>query len=400
MDHKPRFTIPPEYKDQLRVAENPDSRSDEEILHSLQQHAPVTSQKNIWGFWDKGVAKMPGWCLRNVCDWVRINGPSWTVRILDAVPDSPNYALKFVSPDLLPQTFVNGTMTGEYVGPHSCDFLRGACLWTHGGVFMDVGNILFRKLDRVCWDQLEDPDSPHEVSAALMYGTFMANHFVASQKGNEFIKRWHDLFVHLWQDRTNHDKIIENPLIAFALQLSFKESQDADFKWDFKAEPAVVMNYVAQVLAWIRLCMLEDAGDGFSGVDYWMKRVLLFDSLQESWGAEATVGFGGPKLCNALATKLDAPKDSEEYKTGYNLVWRLLSASTLQKITHGKNLTVTPSLGVIWEEPGNQNKDHEPGTFAELMRYGSTHFEQTRESVRYVQAKRPEMSLKKGLLEP
>jgi hypothetical protein len=55
---------------------------------------------------------------------------------------------------------------------------------------MDVGNILFRKLDRVCWDQLEDPDSPHEVSAALMYGTFMANHFVASQKGNEFIKRW------------------------------------------------------------------------------------------------------------------------------------------------------------------------------------------------------------------
>lgn len=189
-------------------------------------------------------------------------------------------------------------------------------------------------------------------------------------------------------------------MVAFALQLSFKESQDADFKWDFKVEPVVVMNYIAQVLAWIRLCMLEDAGDGFSGVDYWMKHVLLFDSLQESWGAEATVGFGGPKLFNALATKLDAPEDSEEYKTGYNLVWRLLSASTLQKITHGKNLTATPSVGVLWEETGNENKDHEPGTFAELMRYGCTHFEQTRESVKYVQAKRPEMTLKKGLLEP
>ncbi len=191
MGSKPRFTIPPEYQDQLRVVENPDSRSDDEILHSLQQHAPVTSEKNVWGFWDRGVERMPGWCQgRNVCDWVRISGPSWTVRILDAVPDSPNYALKFVSPDLLPQTFVNGTMTGEYVGPHSCDFLRGACLWTHGGVFMDVGNILFRNFDRVCWNQLADLESPYEVCTALMYGTVMANHFVASRKGNEFIKRW------------------------------------------------------------------------------------------------------------------------------------------------------------------------------------------------------------------
>ena len=73
---------------------------------------------------------------------------------------------------------------------HSADFLRGACLHLHGGVWMDVGIILIRQLDNICWKQLEDPESPFEVSVPWMYGTVMANHFVASRKGNPFIKRW------------------------------------------------------------------------------------------------------------------------------------------------------------------------------------------------------------------
>ena len=55
---------------------------------------------------------------------------------------------------------------------------------------MDVGIILIRQLDDICWKQLEDPKSPFEVSVPWMYGTVMANHFVASRKGNPFIKRW------------------------------------------------------------------------------------------------------------------------------------------------------------------------------------------------------------------
>lgn len=146
--------------------------------------------------------------------------------------------------------------------------------------------------------------------------------------------------------------------------------------------------------------MLENARDGFSGTEYWMNNILIYDVLQENWAAEATVGFGGPVLFNALSTKLDAPKDSEEYQTAYKLVWRLLSESTMQKITHGKNLTETPSVGVMWEEPGNENKDHEPGTFAELFRYGIINFRQTRESIRYMKPEKPKTTLGKGLLEP
>lgn len=111
-------------------------------------------------------------------------------EILDSIPGSPNNALKWVPAEMLPETFVNGTMDGPYTGPHSADFLRGACLYLYGGVWMDVGIILIRTLDNICWRQLEDPNLPFEVSAPWMYSTVMANHFVASRKGNPFIKRW------------------------------------------------------------------------------------------------------------------------------------------------------------------------------------------------------------------
>ena len=209
----------------------------------------------------------------------------------------------------------------------------------------------------------------------------------------------HDLFVYLWKDRQNHEGLINHPLLAFALTLTFEASRQANFKWDFKVQPQTVMEYISQVLSWQRLCMLENASDGFNATEYWLHNVLIFDVLEENWAAEATIGFGGPVLLEALSTKLDAPKDSEQYKTAYRLVWRLLTDSTMQKITHGKNLTLTPAAGVLWEMPGNGDKDHEPGTFAELFRYGTVHFQQTRPSINYLKAEKPPVLLKKGLLE-
>jgi hypothetical protein len=57
-------------------------------------------------------------------------------------------------------------------------------------------------------------------------------------------------------------------------------------------------------------------------------------------------------------------------------------------------------LGVIWGKKENEGKDIEPGTFADLLRHGSVHFEQTREEIDYVAGPKPEMVIRKGLLEP
>ena len=182
--------------------------------------------------------------------------------------------------------------------------------------------------------------------------------------------------------------------------MSFKESEEANFHWDFKVEPKTVLEYVGQVLSWTRLCMLEDAGDGFSGTEYWQNNVLIFSALQEDWAAEAMIGFEGQVLFDALATKLDAPRESEAYQNAHRVVWRMLTKSSMHKITHGKNLTKTPALGVLWDEKEHSEKDIEPGTFAELLRYGTIHFEQTRETIEYMKAQKPAEILKKGLLEP
>lgn len=188
----PRFEIPAEFQDKVRYVEPLDSRSDDEILQALESPPPVTSEKNIWAFWHAGLQQMPAWCQRNVINWSRICGPSWTIRVLDVVIDSPSHALNWVKEEDLPKAFTTNTMDGPlgYTGPHSADFLRGICLYQYGGVWMDVGSILFRSIDDLCWNKLEDPNTPYQVSAPWMYSRGVANHFIASRKGDPFIKHW------------------------------------------------------------------------------------------------------------------------------------------------------------------------------------------------------------------
>lgn len=181
--------------------------------------------------------------------------------------------------------------------------------------------------------------------------------------------------------------------------MKFEDSQARNFHWEFKVEPRTVMEYVGQVLAWLRLCMLEDPNDGFNGAEYYADKVLLFDSLSEDWGAEETIGFSGQDLFDVLATRRDVNMDSKEYQTAYKTIWRLLTRSSMQKITHGKNLTKGLALGILWDMEENEGKDVAPGTFAELLRYGSVHFEQEREEIKYVKAEKPTYRIKKGLLE-
>src|ERR1700709_1142661 len=66
-----------------------DSRSEDEIISTLLQHQPITSEKNLWTFWDTGFWEMRPYVRRNVIGWVRRLGPDWTVRVLDHVDGSP-----------------------------------------------------------------------------------------------------------------------------------------------------------------------------------------------------------------------------------------------------------------------------------------------------------------------
>jgi hypothetical protein len=394
------YEIPEEYQSQLKRVASKDCRTDSEILESLTTHTPVTSEKNIWTYWHAGVQEMPAWTQRNIINWVRLHGPEWTVRVLDTVPNSPNHALTWVATEDLPEAFVEGTMTGPYVGPHSADFLRGAALYTYGGVWMDVGCILFRHLDSVCWDLLADDNSPYTIAVPLIFGQFMANHIVASRKGDEFIKNWHLIFLELWKGRTDYTGVLQSPLINFIQVMKFEDIVEAGFKWDWKVDEQTILGYVGQCVAWMRLTWLQEPNGGFDGVNYWANKVLLWNALSEDFPAEKAIGFDSADLMKLLATRLDADEDDIACAKAKRTAWTMLAQSVMQKITHGKGMTHIPHSGILLDLPENAGIDAAPGTLGGLLRYGSVHLEQTRE-MQYINAPvvASEFIIRKGLLE-
>ena len=160
------------------------------------------------------------------------------------------------------------------------------------------------------------------------------------------------------------------------------------------------MGYVGQVLAWHRVAWLEEPNGGFNGRDYFTTHALCFSALDELWAAEKILEFGGKDFHSVFTTRRDADPESAEYKKAYEVAWRLITGSAIQKLVHGGELTFDDQCGKLLDR--NEGSDCGEGTFGELLRYASVHFEQTREEVRYVEAWRQveEKVIRKGLLEP
>ncbi|KAI1145805.1 capsular polysaccharide synthesis protein-domain-containing protein [Nemania diffusa] len=398
--------IPVQYRNKLEPIENDDKRTDDEILRTLLSYQPVVSEKNVWTFWDSGIDGMPAWCRRNVVSWVRICGPDWTIRILDSNPNSPNYASKYV-PTGLPESFYNNTMDGTHSGPHSADFLRGACLYEYGGAWIDSSTFMMRNMDDICWKQLEDPASPWRVAVPVLNDTLL-NCFLAARKHDPFIKRWHDIFMKVWEGRTNSDGIAQHPLLTPIIPAFVQTLQSQLIDGSGVNVPIEkIVEYGSQMVCWRRLTMLEDAGDGFSGADYWPQNVFGIDLYREVvrpfYDEESQMPAlnRGQKIFDMLSMKRDDPSsDPVLYKEAEEFVWEQLTESSLMKIGTIKGMVDWVSLSTLWNMPEHLGKDSEPGTFAELLRLIPLKFRQTREGILTSEKARATITLRKGPLEP
>lgn len=75
----PALSVPPGVA--VIPTEKLDLRAGSEIVSTVWRYRPVTSEKNIWAFWDGGWGNMRPWTQRNVIAWMRRFEPSgWTVR--------------------------------------------------------------------------------------------------------------------------------------------------------------------------------------------------------------------------------------------------------------------------------------------------------------------------------
>lgn len=70
--------------------------------------------------------------------------------------------------------------------------------------------------------------------------------------------------------------------------------------------------------------------------------------------------------------------DSEKYKKAVYLIWEMLANVSMWKLPHTHGLTNPVQLGTLVDLPENEGKDAAPGTFGELLRYGTVHLRQVR----------------------
>jgi hypothetical protein len=201
----------------------------------------------------------------------------------------------------------------------------------------------------------------------------------------------HNLFLEIWKGRTNSRGILQHPLLSYTKDSSLQEVSDAGI--EFGNDQTWIFEYVAQIMCWERVARAVDDGSGFNPAEYVLKHVLILEAMSEAWPAERIVGFNdGQKKFDLLAMKVadlnDVPVVATSTSTddtkkavasAAELVWTALSQASMQKVHRGVQITPTDSLGVLWDKAENNGKDFEPGTFAELLRYGALHFRQTRE---------------------
>ena len=280
-----------------------DTRSDKEIIAGLQIYCAVSDEKNVWGFWHSGIANAPLWTQRTVANWIR-RMPSWTVRVLDNVAGSTVNVHNFVNPAFLPAAFHNNTMTGPHIGQHSADLIRLPLLYQHGGVWMDVGTILFRDLEEVCWRALSDPQIPYEMAGLSLHppgaNKTLANCFIAARKGNPFIKRWFEIYLEAWKDVKEQKGMHAHPLFkrqALPPTLKFFQLNEDEQRSKLQdqgigttgpeadsqdlLDRKAMADYIAQFLCFDRLSRLHDPLDDFNGSDYLNSHALVYDCMQE-----------------------------------------------------------------------------------------------------------------------
>lgn len=374
----PRFEIP---KSATGLREIPESlldlRPDADIVAQLKTYRPISSEKNVWAFWDKGIDSMYPSYRCTVLNWVRRLGPSWTVRLVDLIDGSPNNIYNYVDKSWFPECFVNRTMDGRHAAQHAADLVRLPLLYEHGGVWMDVGNMLHTHLDKLFWDHLTGPGSPYEMTAWIISGQIRkqwgssGNYMFAARKGCAFIKNWHDCYAALWKGRTNAVGFHELPLVQ---DIGLAEGM-AD--WDFQDKILQMSDYVAHMLIADRTRNLLDVRTGWNGRDFFNTKAFMIEGIYNGILGSIETGYDGSKQADILTTPLDDP-DPEKRARAEAFVVKMLEQSHMYKVYHN-SAGGLPALGDIVKKEGYRDVDHRPGTYGEMYRYGTVHWEPTRE---------------------
>ncbi|KAK6083348.1 capsule polysaccharide biosynthesis protein [Seiridium cupressi] len=335
----------------------------EHILADLQIFKPIESERNIWAFWDSGLASCKPWCQRNIIGWIRRHGESWTVRVLDMVVGSPNHYSNFVpnATEFFPDAFVERIMSSTHKAPHAADLIQLPLLHLYGGVWIDVGFMLFRNLDDLCWDKPMDPTRDLQLFGFKM--TISAevamfwNGFIAARKGCVAVKHWHGIFLKLWEGANKTAGMSSHLLIRHLPRYEVPPSTGQPPAFQY----AHFVDYLAQMLCLERLRHIKDPAINWDGPAFFETSVLLYECVTEVYWAQHLTHWDGRKQFELLNPRREDAIKDEPYFEADAFVAGIIDTSSTMKLSHGLVTEQREYLARIWDEPENSDADVAPG---------------------------------------
>lgn len=189
------------------------------------------------------------------------------------------------------------------------------------------------------------------------------NSFFASLRNNEYIRRWHQIYLTLWWD-VDFDA---HPILRHMRLYSPPTDNNA---LNIQMRPEVYTDYFAQALSGERLSRLIDSNDGFNGRVYHQTKAYLLPVLPEMYYFPKRHGWDGNKKFEVLATQYDTAEiyQDDRFHRAKNIVHDLLQNKFMIELLRGSEGVSKPWLAYIWNEPHYHNADNEPGTISFYLR--------------------------------
>ena len=247
---------------------------------------------------------------------------------------------------------------------------------------MDIGYILLRDLDDICWNALASPEDPHGLCSIVDERTlplsFNMNSFIASLPQNPFVIHWHAIFLALWTNRTSCTGISLEPLLQHVPQFEMVPKLKTLLGNGVTAQD--LSDYSGQMLSFSRLIGLVDPVSGFDGNKYWREncRMFIAPEIYPFDVVQTSIGFAEPRQAQLLSMKRTVPIDhtDPDQADAEQLIEGTLAGASFKKLSSG--IFEGDTIASLWNKSTDGKDDIREGTWAAYLRHGSVHFEQTR----------------------
>jgi hypothetical protein len=353
----------------------------------ISPELPRAQSKSIFAFWMNGIHTLPPYLLRNVIAWHRRYSPlSWTVYVVDTVPDSPLNISRFIdtnSSSVVPDAFRDGILSGDYAAQHTSDLVRFPLLLRYGGVYMDVGILHFGDLDWLWNAKIANPSSSYDFAGFTMGEPpeiSAVNFWLMATPENPLIVRAHYILLKLWEGKTNTKGASSNPLVSHVplMRVPQEVVVEEEGKVNMVIDDAAMTDYAVQIQCLGAAQRWLDKQGNWNGPQYVREKCWFYSMIDHTYIHEQLTNWTSKKQHELFNLSLPEPgeQESEDQKFARTIVQKAVAESWCMKLGHGfsAKLFGADTLGMLWRK--HDGTDCRENTYGGWLRWAEVNCKQ------------------------